>query len=557
MDSNIIIIIVCVCLLLGFLLKEFFDTKKRNDKLIDKAKASFGSFSDKKYSLDEFENIKKLFYRYKSEDAIDDITASDLDLDDVYKKFNICLSSPGKEYFYYLMRSPEFSKEALDNLESKIAFFENNESERNRFRGKFLAIGNMRKVNFFECLDYFETVENKSLFLEYLCFGLILVSIGILFFNPSLGVIILVCSMIYNIVSYYKERGTIEAYIICFKYIVNFVRQSKDICQDKPKDLSQELDRIEELTKGLKSFLNGSGMLSSNSSTGAGNPFEIFLDYAKMAFHIDIIKFYKMLRVVKDKKDDFEEIYILLGKLETYINIASVRKTLPCFCLPKKGEGISAKNVYHPLIKEPVKNSITSYKGVLVTGSNASGKSTFLKTVALNSLFAHTIHTCFSDEFIIDDYRIFSSMSLRDDLNNNDSYFMVEIKSLKRIFDYHDNNPEKKIMCFVDELLRGTNTVERIAACCQVLKNLRDGGILSFAATHDIELTSLLQKDYDNYHFDEEIRDNDVIFNYLLKEGKATTRNAIKLLSILGFSEDIVSKAKAMADDFTENGVWR
>ena len=81
--------------------------------------------------------------------------------------------------------------------------------------------------------------------------------------------------------------------------------------------------------------------------------------------------------------------------------------------------------------------------------------------------------------------------------------------------------------------------------------------VLTFAATHDIELTSLLEDKYDNYHFDEEIRDDDVLFNYMIKPGKATSKNAIKLLSIMGFSEDIVDRAKLMADDFTANGVWR
>ena len=148
-------------------------------------------------------------------------------------------------------------------------------------------------------------------------------------------------------------------------------------------------------------------------------------------------------------------------------------------------------------------------------------------------------------------------MSLRDDLLHKDSYFMVEIKALKRIFDYSISHPERKVLCFVDEVLRGTNTVERIAACTQILKKLSDMGVLTFAATHDIELTSLLEDIYDNYHFDEEIRDDDVLFNYLIKPGKATSKNAIKLLSIMGFSDDIVDRAKLMADDFTENGVWR
>ncbi|MBR5357036.1 MAG: hypothetical protein IK121_08980, partial [Lachnospiraceae bacterium] len=155
-----------------------------------------------------------------------------------------------------------------------------------------------------------------------------------------------------------------------------------------------------------------------------------------------------------------------------------------------------------------------------------------------------------------DDYRILSSMSLRDDIISHDSYFMVEIKALKRIFDYRLNYPDKKVICFVDEVLRGTNTVERIACATQILKAFPKNDILCFAATHDIELTQSLKDDYDNYHFDEEIIEDDVLFNYLIKSGSATSRNAIKLLSLMGFPGEIIDKANKMAKDFTEKGVW-
>ena len=82
---------------------------------------------------------------------------------------------------------------------------------------------------------------------------------------------------------------------------------------------------------------------------------------------------------------------------------------------------------------------------------------------------------------------------------------------------------------FVDEVLRGTNTVERIAASSEILKSVNAGKALVFAATHDIELTTLLSGQYDNYHFQEKVTDNEVIFDFKLYSGPATTRNAIKL----------------------------
>ena len=127
---------------------------------------------------------------------------------------------------------------------------------------------------------------------------------------------------------------------------------------------------------------------------------------------------------------------------------------------------------------------------------------------------------------------------------------------MKRILDAASAG-EKPVLCFVDEVLRGTNTVERIAASTQILKSLGSAGILCFAATHDIELTELLKKDFDNYHFEEEVRDGDVFFNYRLMTGKASTRNAIRLLELMGYDEKIIERATAQAEHFLESGDWQ
>ena len=194
-------------------------------------------------------------------------------------------------------------------------------------------------------------------------------------------------------------------------------------------------------------------------------------------------------------------------------------------------------------------------RGVLLTGSNASGKSTFLKTVAINAILAQTIHTCLADSYSGGLYRIMSSMALKDDLAGGDSYYIVEIKSLKRILN-HSADEANPVLCFVDEVLRGTNTVERIAASTQILKSLAGRKVLCFAATHDIELTHLLENYYNNYHFEEEIKEDDIVFNYQLRKGRATTRNAIKLLGVMGYEESIIKEAEAQAEHFLKTGLW-
>ena len=113
------------------------------------------------------------------------------------------------------------------------------------------------------------------------------------------------------------------------------------------------------------------------------------------------------------------------------------------------------------------------------------------------------------------------------------------------------------MLCFIDEVLRGTNTVERIAASSEILKDLADRGVMCFAATHDTELTHILEKYYSNYHFTEEVKGDNVIFSYEIQSGAATSRNAIKLLGIIGYDGDIIRSSQKRADDFMNTGVWR
>ncbi len=289
-----------------------------------------------------------------------------------------------------------------------------------------------------------------------------------------------------------------------------------------------------------------------------GNILEAILDYIRMIFHVDLLKFNHMLKHLRKHIEDVDALIGTVGFLETSIAIGIFRTSLKeGYCLPEFGdEGrLTMEAGYHPLISGPVKNGIDAERGVLLTGSNASGKSTFLKTAAVNAVFAQTIHTCTADRFRTAFWQVYSSMALRDDLGAGESYYMVEIKALKRILDAAGKGT--KVLCFVDEVLRGTNTVERIAASTQILKSLRGSEILCFAATHDIELTRLLEEEYDNYHFSEVVRDGDVMFDYKLQSGSATTRNAIRLLELMGYAPEIIERAYRQAESFMETGEWK
>ena len=251
-----------------------------------------------------------------------------------------------------------------------------------------------------------------------------------------------------------------------------------------------------------------------------------------------------------------------IGELDACISIASFRELLTLWCKPefKSWESgvtqieMAVEDLYHPLLQEAVANSFQVAGGTLVTGSNASGKSTFLKNVAMNSILAQTLVTCTCSSYQAPFLKVMTSMALRDDMESGESYFIVEIKSLKRILE--ESKKREPLLCIIDEVLRGTNTVERIAASSRILNALRQKWVLPFAATHDIELSYILDSQYENYHFEEDVQEKEVVFSYVLKKGRATSRNAIQLLDMLGYDKEIVEDARNAAFNFENKGIW-
>ena len=221
--------------------------------------------------------------------------------------------------------------------------------------------------------------------------------------------------------------------------------------------------------KEFSGFSRASFLLTYDTKAAAsGNPMDIVLDYPRIVFHLDLIKFSLMLHTVRDKADHIDMAMTVVGSIDALISIASYRRSLPFFAVPVFEEDAAAfyiaEDICHPLLSSPVSNSITADTPILLTGSNASGKSTFLKSAALAALMAQTILTVCAASYKAPKYRIFSSMALRDSLESGESYFIVEIRSLKRILDASAADGERPVLCCFDEVLRGTNTIERIAA---------------------------------------------------------------------------------------------
>lgn len=538
--------------------REAIQGKKREKAFVASLYNIGKALPQKEYSPERYVRVGSFFERHRMEGQVDDITWNDLSMDEIFKRMNYTFSASGEEYLYYTLRNTQTSEAELEHLENVIHFFEEHTEERVKIQYQMHRLGHTGKYSLYDYLENLDSLVERSnwkhigpdlLFLPFLL---------LLFWNLPFAVMGISVLLVYNIVTYFKEKNEIAPYVTSVAYVQRLmntceklIKLSVPVCDVKWKQMKGCLKQLDGLKKGsFWVFYNSQGM------TG-GNPLDIVMDYIRMTMHIDLIQFNRMLSRLRKHLADVDSLIEIVGYLETAIAIGVFRDSMETVCIPEfAGEQLVLEEAYHPLLSEPVTNSIRTKGGVLITGSNASGKSTFLKTVAINTILAQTIHTCCAHAYKAPFFDIYSSMALHDDIESGESYYIVEIKALKRILDAAKTR-KRRILCLVDEVLRGTNTVERIAASTQILKSLTDSGdILCFAATHDIELTDLLKDSYDNYHFEEDIIEGDIFFPYKLIPGPATSRNAIKLLEIMGYDSGVIEKAFLQAERFVRFGSW-
>lgn len=540
--------------------KGIYDHLKNREKIKRKVRDSFGHMPENHYDAQRYQMLSYYLDHSRHDgDAIDEITWNDLDMELVFMMINQTCTGMGEEYLYAMLHRPEYMPEVLSERNRRVSAFEDDEALRLQTGVILNKIGKLSKFSIFGYVDLLLEAKGHKPYMDILVLLAMIVSTVMAFTVSDLFIFVIIALLAVNVVTYFMYKNRI--YFSSFGYVTRIVRQINRLTKiDAPK-LSGEMD---ELKKHIAPMLR-LGRLSPIFCSGiemGGTLGDLFMDYIKMAFHLDLMLFDFALSSLKRHQDDLMTVLKIAGELDADMAVASFRKMKGTWCIPKLYEDsedaqemfVSVDHMRHPLIDDPVPASFETDRSMLLTGSNASGKSTFLKAFAVNAILAQTIDTVLAEHYCAPYFRIYSSMALRDNLMGSESYFMVEIKSLKRI--YEAAKGEIPMLCVIDEVLRGTNTVERIAASSQILAKLAASHAMCIAATHDIELTYILESAFDNWHFKEDIRDGEIFFDYELHPGRAVSRNAIRLLDMIGFDADVTGSAEASAAYFEAHNAW-
>jgi DNA mismatch repair ATPase MutS len=285
----------------------------------------------------------------------------------------------------------------------------------------------------------------------------------------------------------------------------------------------------------------------------------MFYEYANLVFLLDVDAFLFSLELLRRKQADLRALFERLGEIDGALSVAAFRASLPAWCRPRftpPGTPLRADEAFHPLLSSPVPNSITlDGSGALVTGSNMSGKTTFIKTIGLDALLGSTLFTCPAKSWEAPLLDVVSAIGRSESLAEGTSTYLGEVRRVRDLLRAAEDGRPRLFL--LDELFRGTNAVERIAAGKAVLTHLARGPHVTLVSTHDIELVPLLAESHSPYHFREDVADGSLVFDYRLRPGPSSTRNAIALLASAGFPESLVEDALRTVDALERKGAGR
>ena len=287
----------------------------------------------------------------------------------------------------------------------------------------------------------------------------------------------------------------------------------------------------------------------------ANDVLTVTYEYLNLAFLFDGTGVYLGARELRTHHAALLRVVAAMGELDAAISTASFRAGCGDWARPRfrqPEQGAELVDLRHPLVPDAVPNtvSLTAGRGLLITGSNMSGKSTLLRTIGTNAVLAQTLNTCLASSYDAPVFAVRSCIGRSDDIASGKSYYIAEVEALLELIEASTDDGARLFL--LDELFRGTNAVERVAAGQAVLLELlsdarRPNPHVAIAATHDGELVDLLPDRYAAFHFGDAIGPEGLTFDHRLRPGPATTRNAIALLRMHGASPDLVRRAMACA----------
>ena len=472
-----------------------------------------------------------------------DQTMEDIDFYRLFKFIDRTTSRIGQQFLYKKAIEPADS--TTHQSEELIKLFSNNKDLRERIQVELVKLNSTDAYHISSLL--FNTFLEKPKWFSLLVINIaLMIGLSILSFKFPILLLFLIIPISINMLLHVWNKNNTFHYTQSIPQLRLLIKVSRELIKNGGILYSQS---VEESILNMKPFEKKAGFIRFNEGGAVSDFTQYFFDVIKAFFLIEVFMIFNVIEELKTKRSSIITLFDYVGNIDASISIASLRAGKLKTCQPvftSSGKEIVAKEIYHPLIRDCVKNNLTiSKKSILITGSNMSGKSTFLRTLIINSILAQTIYTCFAEYYSTPVLKQFSSIHIDDNLFEGKSYYFQEVSIMSSLIAEVDLPGQNLFV--LDEVFKGTNTIERISAAKAILSYLNRKDNIVIVSTHDIELADMLGDEYDLYHFTETIESDELHFDHTIKRGQLTSRNAIKLLELADYPSDIIAEARQIS----------
>lgn len=503
-----------------FILLIIFTNKFYNiyDNLLDKDKCYKNHNLRRELKLNSFNDLGEDFKNKE------DYKISDLDIfgrNSLYQYINVAKTKKGRELLASQLTKPKEMPSSFKNMVNSFA----NDEESINIEASLYHFKNNKKVNYDELLSVSENkIKFNPLFiLPLLSFIGMIVYIVLIFtlgLNPYFlfvfAITNLFLSKIFLSNDIFKLDGgmyqeTVKAYLYVDDVIINS-KLDQNRFNELKDSIKEEVSYLKKLNK-----IYGLFNLKKNSII------DIILNTLFVSDFFLIVYYNINTKSVSKIKNTFDNI----AEIELALSLANIGIDNEIYSIPEDGDIIDAELMYHPLVKNCVANDIKFDHGIVLTGSNMSGKTTFMRTLAINETLFNAGGIVCAKKYSAPRLKILTSLRANDMLNEGISTFYAEILRMKEMMKYYK---EERCLILVDEIFKGTNTHDRVSASASVIKKLLDSNSIFIISTHDFELAK--EDGILNYHFNEKYIDDKITFDYKIKSGASDTTNAIYLLKM-------------------------
>ena len=531
---------------------------------LDRFRTEWGQPVDRRYKMDAIlESHRSRVAAGGSGGSLDDRTWDDLNLDAVFAAVDRTVSTLGQHALYHRLRTAP-GADHLDAFDALVGRMGSDGPARERAQ---VALAPLQDPNGYDLwwLARPDVLERRSWYVVFplLAVALLLLAPGAWLWPSLLPA--LVAALAVNVVLRISADRHIGAVAAVFRQLAPLIAAGQSLQFLEGEDIDAvvrcvraEVPRLRRL-KLISRWVSGNPLMlpivPSPLTVMISDGVLVLSEYLNFLFPLDANAVYFGLGDLRAHDAAFLHVIAAIGDVDAAVSVASFRAGTGSWSRPRfqaPGQTAVFTDIRHPLVADAVPNTITleASRGALVTGSNMSGKSTFLRTVGVNAVLAQTINTCLASAYEAPVFNVQSCIGRADDLLTGKSYYIVEVEALLGLVRASaDKAPH---LFLLDELFRGTNAVERIAAGQALLEELVAGAggrkpHVVLAATHDGELVELVASHYDPYHFGDTVGPDGLVFDHRLQSGPSTTRNAIVLLRLHGAPEGLVSRAMTCA----------